>query len=361
MSSTSISPLRQRMLEDMKIRGYTAHTQRDYVRAVADFAQFINCSPDWAEPEDLRRYQLHLANQGVSPATMNSRVSGLRFFFRVTLARPSFGSQLATVRGENRLPEVLSPEEVALLLHCAGKLKYKAILSIAYGCGLRISEIANLKVADIDAARMLIRVEQGKGRTDRYVMLAPDLLELLQAWWRQARPMGWLFPGRDPGQPIATRQLDRICKQAAAMAGLEKRVSMHTLRHSFATHLLENKTDIRVIQALLGHRKMDTTARYTRVATKILRSVESPLSLLKPPTDQPPPFPAKPWMFSCSMPRTFLGLDAESSKPVDAMRLLSSQPVNLEGASAKVGARLEATATSGALMADTERRPENLF
>lgn len=361
MTSAPITPLRQRMIEDMTIRGYTPTTQKNYLRAVADFAEFLGSSPDWAGPEDLRRYQLHLATQGVSPATMNGRVSGLRFFFRVTVGRPGIGDQLATVRGESHLPEVLSPEEVALLLHCAGKLKYKCILSIAYGCGLRISEIANLKVSDIDAARMLIRVEQGKGRTDRYVMLAPDLLELLQSWWRFARPMGWLFPGRDPGQPIATRQLDRICKQAAAMAGLEKRVSMHTLRHSFATHLLENKTDIRVIQALLGHRKTDTTARYTRVATKILRSVESPLSLLKPPTDRPRPLPAKPWMFSCSMPRTFLGLDAESAAPVSPTRLLSSLPHNLDGTTVSAGARLTATTTPGVVTADTERRPENLF
>jgi integrase/recombinase XerD len=284
MSSAPTTPLRQRMIEDMCIRQFGEKTQRDYVRVVADFARFLGRSPDQAEPEDLRRYQLHLATEGASPAKMNAAVSALRFFFKVTLARHGYGERLATVRKEDRLPEVLSPEEVALLLHCAPSLKHKAALSVAYGCGLRVSEITHLKVGDIDSARMLVRVEQGKGRKDRYVMLAPDLLVLLRDWWRSARPMGWLFPGRDPGQPITARQLDRACKAAAKAAGLDKRVSMHTLRHSFATHLLERKTDVRVIQALLGHKKLDTTARYTRVAIKTLGSVKSPLSLLRPPT-----------------------------------------------------------------------------
>lgn len=283
MTPVRVSPLRQRMIEDMSIRQFGPKTQQDYVRVVADFARFLGRSPDQAEPEDLRRYQLHLAAQGASPAKMNAAVSALRFFFRVTLARSGFSERLATVRKEDRLPQVLSPEEVALLLHCAPSLKHKAALSVAYGCGLRVSEIVHLKVGDIDSERMVIRVEQGKGRKDRYVMLSPDLLELLRRWWRSARPQGWLFPGRDPGQPITTRQLDRACKAAAAAAALEKRVSMHTLRHSFATHLLERRTDIRVIQVLLGHRKLDTTARYTRVALKTLGSVQSPLSQLRPP------------------------------------------------------------------------------
>jgi site-specific recombinase XerD len=278
-----MTPLRQRMIEDMSIRQFGERTQQGYVAVVADFARFLGRSPDQAEPEDLRRYQLHLAAQGVSPGKMNASVSALRFFFNVTLGRQGYGERLARVRKEDRLPEVLSPEEVALLLHCAPSLKHKAALSVAYGCGLRVSEITHLKVGDIDSARMLVRVEQGKGRKDRYVMLAPDLLELLRRWWRSARPKGWLFPGRDPGQPVTTRQLDRACKAAAKTAGLDKRVSMHTLRHSFATHLLERKTDVRVIQALLGHKKLDTTARYTRVAIKSLGAVKSPLSLLRPP------------------------------------------------------------------------------
>ena len=283
MSSAPTTPLRQRMIEDMSIRQFGEKTQSDYVRVVADFARFLGRSPDQAEPEDLRRYQLHLASAGASPAKMNASVSALRFFFKITLGRQGYGERLATVRKEDRLPEVLSPEEVALLLHCAPSLKHKAALSIAYGCGLRVSEITHLKVSDIDSARMLIRVEQGKGRKDRYVMLSPDLLALLREWWLSARPKGWLFPGRDPGQPVTARQLDRACKAAAATAALGKRVSMHTLRHSFATHLLERKTDVRVIQALLGHKKLDTTARYTRVAIKTLGAVKSPLSLLRPP------------------------------------------------------------------------------
>jgi len=283
MSSAPTTPLRQRMFEDMSIRQFGERTQQGYVAVVSDFARFLGRSPDQAEPEDLRRYQLHLAAQGASPGKMNAAVSALRFFFKITLGRQGYGERLARVRKEDRLPEVLSPEEVALLLHCAPSLKHKAALSVAYGCGLRVSEITHLKVGDIDSARMLIRVEQGKGRKDRYVMLAPDLLELLRRWWRSARPMGWLFPGRDPGQPVTTRQLDRACKAAARAAGLDKPVSMHTLRHSFATHLLERKTDVRVIQALLGHKKLDTTARYTRVAIKTLGSVKSPLSLLRPP------------------------------------------------------------------------------
>lgn len=283
MTSATTTPLRQRMIEDMTIRQFGSKTQHDYVRVVADFARFLGRSPDQAEPEDLRRYQLHLAAEGASPAKMNAAVSALRFFFKVTLARQGFGERLATVRKEDRLPEVLSPEEVALLLHCAPSLKHKAALSIAYGCGLRVSEIVHLKVADIDSARMLVRVEQGKGRKDRYVMLSPELLELLRAWWRMARPKGWLFPGRDPGQPITPRQLNRALKVAAASAGLDKPVSMHTLRHCFATHLLERKTDVRVIQALLGHKKLDTTARYTRVAIKTLGAVQSPLTHLRSP------------------------------------------------------------------------------
>jgi site-specific recombinase XerD len=271
------------MIEDMTIRQLGEKTQHDYVRVVRDFAAFLGRSPDLAEPEDLRRYQLHLASHGASPAKMNAAVSALRFFFKVTLDRPSFGDRLATVRSPERLPVVLSPEEVALLLHCAPSLKYKAALSVAYGCGLRASEIVHLKVGDVDSGRMLIRVEQGKGRKDRYVMLAPDLLELLRAWWRAARPKGWLFPGRDPAQPMTTRQLSRVCHAAAMAAALDKRVSLHTLRHSFATHLLERRTDIRVIQVLLGHKKLDTTALYTRVALKTLGEVKSPLSHLRPP------------------------------------------------------------------------------
>jgi integrase/recombinase XerD len=264
MSVAPVSPLRRRMIDDMSIRQFSPSTQDSYVRAVRDFAAFLGRSPDLAQPEDMRRYQVHMASFGASPARMNMAVAALRFFFKTTLGRGDFGDHLASVRTPERLPVVLSPEEVALLLHCAPGLKHKAALSVAYGGGLRSSE-------------------QGKGRKDRYVMLSPDLLDLLRQWWRVARPRGWLFPGREPAQPISARQLSNACHVAARSAGLDKRVSLHTLRHSFATHLLERRTDIRVIQVLLGHKKLDTTAIYTRVALKTIAEVQSPLSLLKPP------------------------------------------------------------------------------
>ena len=198
----------------------------------------------------------------------------------MTLGRPGFGDRMARIASPERLPVVLSPEEVARRLAHAPSLKDRAALSVAYGCGLRVSAIANLKVADLDSARRLIRVEPGKGRKDRFVMLSPDLLDLLRQWWLVKRPRGWLFPGQQPPQRITTRQLNRACPAAAEAAKLDKRVSMHTLRHSFATHLLERKIDIRVIQVLLGHRKLDTTAVYTRVALKAIREVTSPLALL---------------------------------------------------------------------------------
>ena len=284
MSPEAVSPLRRRMIEDMTIRQFGEKTRRDYIRQVREFTAFLGRSPDRAEPEDLRRYQLHLASLGASYARMNLASTALRFFFHVTLGRPGFGDRMARIAEPERLPVVLSPEEVALLLAHAPGLKYRAALSIAYGCGLRVSEIVNLKVTDIDSARMLIRVEQGKGRKDRFAMLAPDLLDLLREWWRVKRSRGWLFPGQPPAQPITPRQLNRACHAAADAAKLDKRVSMHTLRHSFATHLLERKIDIRVIQVLLGHRKLDTTAVYTRVALRTIRAVTSPLALLEAPS-----------------------------------------------------------------------------
>jgi integrase/recombinase XerD len=280
MSPEAVSPLRRRMIEDMTIRQFGDKTKRDSIRQVREFTAFLGRSPDRAEPEDLRRYQLRLASLGASYARMNLASTALRFFFHVTLGRPGFGDRMARIPSPERLPVVLSPEEVALLLAHAPSLKDRAALSVASGCGLRVSEIANLKVADVDSARRLIRVEQGKGRKDRFVMLSPDLLDLLRQGWRVKRSRGWLFPGLQLAQPITTRQLNRACHAAAEDAKLNKRVSMHTLRHSFATHLLERKTDIRVIQVLLGHRTLDTTAVYTRVALKAIREVTSPLALL---------------------------------------------------------------------------------
>src|SRR3954451_14473534 len=255
MSPEAISPLRQRMIEDMSIRQFGEKTRRDYIRQVREVTAFLGRSPDRAEPEDLRRSWLHLASAGASYARMNLASTALRFVFHVTLGRPGFGDRMARIAAPERLPVVLSPEEVARLLAHAPGLKYRAALSVAYGCGLRFSEIANLKVTDIDSARMLIRVEQGKGRKDRFAMLSPDLLDLLRQWWRVKRPRGWLFPGQQLVQPITPRQLNRACHAAAQAAKLDKRISMHTLRHSFATHLLEHHTHIRVILVLLGHRK----------------------------------------------------------------------------------------------------------
>ena len=280
MTNEAMSPLRRRMIEDMTIRNFGPKTQHDYVRSVRNLTVFLGRSPDTASNEDVRRFQLHLASDGISAASMNSTVSGLRFFFRVTLGRSNIASHLPFVRQPHKLPIVLSPEEVSRFLEAAPGLKYKAAFSVAYGAGLRASEVMSLKPTDIDSKRMVIRVEQGKGRKDRYVMLSPQLLELLRDWWRVGQPEGWLFPGRDPVQPLTTRQLNRACHAAAQMAELEKPVSLHTLRHSFATHLLEQNIDIRVIQVLLGHAKLDTTALYTQVATRTIGQVMSPLDRL---------------------------------------------------------------------------------
>jgi site-specific recombinase XerD len=277
MTDEAISPLRRRMIEDMTIRKLAPKTQEGYIRTVKNFAAFVGRSPETASLEDVRRFQLHLAENGASAPVLNHTVSALRFFFRVTLRRHDIVTHTTFIREPRKLPVVLSPGEVARLLNAAPGLKYKAALSVAYGAGLRAAEIVSLKIGDIDSKRMVIRVEQGKGRKDRYVMLSPHLLELLRAWWKAARPEGWLFPGQNPVNPMTTRQFNRACHAAAQAAGIERNVSPHTLRHSFATHLLEQNVDIRVIQVLLGHAKLDSTALYTRVATKTIQQVLSPL------------------------------------------------------------------------------------
>ena len=288
MTDQAMSPLRRRMIEDMTIRKFAPKTQHDYLQRVKNFTAYLGRSPDTASSEDVRRYQLHLTARGVGVPTVNQTVSTLRFFFKVTLARPDLVERTAFVREPRKLPVVLSPEEVVRLLDAAPSLKYKAALSVAYGAGLRASEVVALKVSDIVSQRMVIRVEQGKGRKDRYVMLSPHLLDLLRAWWKLARPQGWLFPGQNRLNPLTTRQLNRACHAAADRAGINKRVSLHTLRHSFATHLLEQNIDIRVIQVLLGHAKLDTTALYTRVATKTIQQVMSPLDRITLTQAEPP-------------------------------------------------------------------------
>ncbi len=286
-NSSPISPLRQRMLEDMAMRGLREKTQHDYIHFVRSFAAFLKRSPDTATAEDIRRFQVHQVDSGVQPPTINCSVSALRFLFTVTLDRPDLSRRFVLARQPRKLPNVLSVEEVGLLLEAAPGTKYKAALGTAYGAGLRVSEVAALKVDDIDSTRMLIRIEQGKGRKDRNAMLSPQLLALLRLWWREGKrrnvllPHGWLFPGRNCLEPVSTRQLNRAVHEAAEVAGIKKRVTPHTLRHSFATHLLEQDVDIRVIQVLLGHSKLDTTALYARVATKTIRAVTSPIEHLK--------------------------------------------------------------------------------
>lgn len=290
MTDEYISPLRRRMIEDMTVRNFAPKTQHDYIRAVTKLARFLGRSPDTATAEDLRRFQLHLTENRVGAPTINFTVTVLRFFFTITLDRADAIKHLTFVREPRKIPVVLSLEEVARLLEAAPGPKYKAALAAAYGAGLRVSEVATLKVSDIDSERMMLRVEQGKGHKDRHAMLAPQLLELLRDWWRIARPQVWLFPGQNPVNPMTTRQINRACHAAADMARITKRVSPHTLRHSFATHLLEQNTDIRMIQVLLGHAKLETTALYTHIATNTIRAVMSPLERLslKPKRDEPP-------------------------------------------------------------------------
>jgi len=284
-----ISPLRQRMIDDMSMRKLSPRTQTGYLRAVRNLTRFLGRSPDTATAEDLRRYQLHLVEIGTSRITLNATITALRFFFDVTLDRADTLKKMSPVRVPQKLPVILSREEVARLIEAASNPKYQAALSVAYGAGLRASEVVGLKISDIDSQRMTLRVEQGKGRKDRYAMLSPVLLETLRAWWRVGHAKGklldggWLFPGQNPVNPMSTRQLNRICHAAAAAAELDKRVSLHTLRHSYATHLLEQQVDIRVIQVLLGHKKLETTARYVQVATELLQEVVSPLDALRPP------------------------------------------------------------------------------
>ncbi len=280
MSDKPISPLRQRLIDDMTARRFSEATRKDYVRNVRNFTALLGRSPDTATSDDLRRFQLHMAQQQASPWSINAAIAALRFFFTVTLERPDLVRPLRIVNEPRKAPVVLSQEEVARLLEAAPGLKYKAALSVAYGAGLRVSEVANLKVSDIDSERMTLRVEQGKGQRDRYVMLSPQLLELLRDWWRASRPQVWLFPGQNPINPMTPRQLNRAVHAAKNLAGISKRVSPHTLRHSFATHLLEQNVDIRVIQVLLGHAKLETTALYTRVAVNTVRDIKSPLERL---------------------------------------------------------------------------------
>jgi integrase/recombinase XerD len=295
MTTEAIPPLRQRMIEDMNARKLCAGTQRGHIRSCRRFAAFLKRSPETATFEDIRRFQLYLAETGVSICTRNCIMTGLRFLFRVTLRRLDLANELYHLRAPQKIPLVISADEAKRLLAVADCLKARVMLSLSYGCGLRAGEVVRLKVKDIDSAQKIIRIEQSKSRKDRNVMLSPEMLDLLRQWWK-VRPSRydagtpvqerWLFPGskgRRAGKPITTRHLNRLFHEAAEAAGIKKSLTLHALRHSFATHLLERGTDIRIIQALLGHDKLETTARYTRVAMGMIANVTSPLDLLSQP------------------------------------------------------------------------------
>jgi site-specific recombinase XerD len=286
MLAAPVSPLRQRLVDDMTMRRFSRETQRNYIRDVGRFVTFLGRPPDTATADDVRRFQVEQRDAGVPVPTMNSIVSALRFFFTYTLDRPDLARKLVRLAHPRKLPVVLSRDEVARLLNATTCLKHQAALSVAYGAGLRVAEVSALKVSDVDSERMLLRVGRGKGGQYRNAMLSADLLTLLRQWWRVGRQQGvmhrdgWLFPGQHALKPISTRQLHRVVVEAAQAADIAKRVGPHTLRHSFATHLLEDGTDIRVIQVLLGHAKLDNTAFYAKVATRTVRTVTSPLDKL---------------------------------------------------------------------------------
>jgi integrase/recombinase XerD len=290
--TTTVSPLRQRMIEDIAARNLNPHTQRSHISSCRRFAAWLKRSPDTATADEVRRFQLNLIESGESICNRNRIMTGVRFLFRVTLRRHDLAAEVWHLKEPQKLPPVLSPEEVKRVLTMATSLKARAMLTLAYGCGLRAGEVVRLRTGDIDSEQMIIRIVQSKGRKDRHVMLPAEVLDLLRQWWK-ARPtehdaavapeQRWLFPGRAEHRPLTTRQFGRLFKEAAKAAGLRKTLCLHTLRHSFATHLLERGTDIRLIQALLGHDKLDTTARYTRVATGMIAKIESPLDGLSAP------------------------------------------------------------------------------
>src|ERR1700726_208022 len=296
MTTDAVTPLRQRMIEDMNARKLGAHSQRSHIYSCRRFAAFLKRSPDTATPDDVRRFQLHLAETGMSICNRNRIMTGVKFLLRVTLRRLDLAAEIYHLREPQTIPLVMSPDETKRLLAVASSLKARILLGLGYGCGLRASEVVRLKVKHIDSAQKIIRVEQSKGRKDRNVMLSAETLGLLREWWK-ARPSrhdartplqgGWWFPGTRAGKPMTTRQLNRLFHEAADAAGIRKGATLHDLLHSIAAHLLERGTDIRIIQALLGHDKLDATARYTRVATGLIASIESPLDLLSQPRKKP--------------------------------------------------------------------------
>jgi site-specific recombinase XerD len=283
-----MTPLRRRMIDDMTVRNMSPLTQKAYVRAVKNFSKFFRQSPDELNFEDVREYQLHLVSRGLDATTTNQIMSALRFFYKTTLGKKDAAEHIPLARKSDPLPAVLSQEEVVRFLKAVPDLRYRTVFATIYAAGLRVSEAVALTIKDIDSARMVICVRQGKGRKDRYVMLSEQLLDILRDYWKRQRPQHWLFPGPDPVRPVTTRSVQRACRRIAHAAGLDKSVTVHTLRHSFATHLLEQGVDIRVIQDLLGHRQITSTTRYARVAINTIRQIQSPLEALNiglaPPT-----------------------------------------------------------------------------
>jgi integrase/recombinase XerD len=274
--------LRQRMTEDMQVRNLSRQTQASYVLQVSQFARYFNKSPAVLGPEEIRSYQVYLTNQKkLEASSIKVAVAALRFLYRVTLKRPwDFGEIVPSPKAPRTLPIILSPDEVVQFLGCIPNIKHRTILTACYAAGLRITEAVHLKPAAIDRQRMVIRIEEGKGRKDRYVMLSPKLLEVLSEYWWAVRPKVWLFPGDIPGQPITRHSVEKVCQAAHQRSGLSKPVTPHSLRHAFAVHLLESGADLRTIQLLLGHSSLNTTARYLRIATSKVCATTSPLDLL---------------------------------------------------------------------------------
>ena len=283
-----MSPLRRRMIEDMTVRNLAPATQQSYLYAVAKFSRHFACSPARLGLEHVRAYQVHLAAQKRSWSHINQASCALRFFYGVTLGRSEVLAGIVSAREPQTLPVVLSADEIVQFLEAVPGLRNRAALTTAYGAGLRVREVSRLKLADIDSGRKVIRIEQGKGGKDRYVMLSAQLLQILRTYWRLARPARWLFPGRELDQPVSVATLQAACRVASRAAALSKPVTMHTLRHSFATHLLEAGTDIRIIQVLLGHARLATTARYAQVATRMIAGTPSPLDRLSLKVMPPP-------------------------------------------------------------------------
>ncbi len=275
-----MTPLRQRMIDDMRVRNFTKGTQKQYVAHVAKFAKYFGKSPEVLGPEEIRTYLVHLVNWHVSWSVFNQTYAALKFLYRYTIPRSWHVDKIPFPRQEKRLPVALSVSEVSRFFGAISNLKHRAVMMTAYSAGLRTSEVVGLRVSDIDSQRMVIRIEQGKGHKDRYVMLSPRLLELLRAYWKVARPKEWLFPARKTDHPISSNMVRLIAKKARQRAGLGKSATVRALRHSFATHMLESGANIRVIQILLGHNSLKTTALYTHIATSTIRATSSPLDSL---------------------------------------------------------------------------------